>query len=936
MSENDIVYLNVGGLTTNKHEIQILIERKNPSIILLSETHLTENIESKEVNIKNYRLIRCDSYSRHTGGVAMYIKRNIKFSIVFNESYIKNVWTLAIKINKRNIRGVVAVLYHSPNESDAVFMEYFNRWCEENLNSEVVNIIAGDFNINLLVNDSTSRKMIDIIHSNGMKQFVKKPTRVTKTSKSLIDYVISNNFMTEHKFLIDEKISDHETISFALNASLRPKKVSKKVTRLIGYSREQFQKNLMSVNWKESNEMGLNGKANFVIDNIKKSVEEFIKSVKIKDSKGEEWYNEQLRKERIKSMEAYEIAKLTNLADDWNLSKYLNKKYAYDVKKTRSDYYQEKLASACGNQKDTWTILKRIVNGQKEEPLDAVEFDGILATNNYSIATKFNEYYVQSIEHINASINDQNELDFVEIKNVENQFTFRKVEANELDAVLRNIQSKGDPELLSKNVLIDAMPIVRSAFLDVINSSLGCGQCPDKWKSSTISPIPKVPGTIKGEEHRPVNQLPSYEKVMEGVVKIQLEEFIKNNNILIEEQFGFRKSYSCELALNDLLWNWKKDTDEGYIIVAVFLDLKRAFETIDRNRLLSKLRVYGINGTEIKWFESYLSNRTQKTSYNNVVSDEIKNDFGVPQGAKLAAVLFILYINDIKCCLMYAMLMLFADDTLLYVRAKTMDEAFEKMNKDLNRVNKWLNLNKLKINVDKCKYMVINKSYLQDENIHKIEIDGVEIERVDEYKYLGFIADSRLRMTKHRQYICKKVAKKIGFLARIGNKLNTISKVNLYHTIIAPHFQYCASVLSMFNAEDFQKLQIQQNKAMRLVLRCRKRTSINWMLETLGWFNIRQRIMFLTMTMVFKIKNGMVPDHAKRGVDLVESNRYELRNIGQFRIQRVRRRATQNNIFVNGLIMFNNLPKNIRNASNIYEFKNLLKVHIKTRMFAII
>lgn len=140
-----------------------------------------------------------------------------------------------------------------------------------------------------------------------------------------------------------------------------------------------------------------------------------------------------------------------------------------------------------------------MVNGQQDEPLESIEFDGNMETNNYSIVNKFNEYYVESIEQINASINEQTELDFEKIKRVCDKFKFRKIEPKDVNTVLHNILSKGDPELISKSVLIDAMPIIRSPFLDVINSSLGYGICPDKWKTSIITPIPKVPGTVKGE-----------------------------------------------------------------------------------------------------------------------------------------------------------------------------------------------------------------------------------------------------------------------------------------------------------------------------------------------------------------------------------------------------------------------------------------------------
>lgn len=301
-----------------------------------------------------------------------------------------------------------------------------------------------------------------------------------------------------------------------------------------------------------------------MIDNIKNCLDEFIKNVNLKSKDGEEWYNDQLKAERTESMGAYEKAKYANLADDWKLSKSLNKKYTDNVKKVRNEFYQRKFSEASGNQKETWKILKKIVNGQQEEQLDAVEFGGNMATNNYSIVNKFNEYYIESIEEINASITKQTELEFVKINRLNDVFTFMEVRPDDVNLVLHNILAKGDPELLTKDILIDAMPFISSSFVDVVNSSLGSGKFPAKWKTSIISPIPKVPGTIKGEEHRPVNQLPSYEKIIEGVVKIQLEEFINKNRIIIDEQFAFRETYSCELALNELIWNWKKDVDEGF------------------------------------------------------------------------------------------------------------------------------------------------------------------------------------------------------------------------------------------------------------------------------------------------------------------------------------------------------------------------------------
>lgn len=255
---------------------------------------------------------------------------------------------------------------------------------------------------------------------------------------------------------------------------------------------------------------------------------------------------------------------------------------------------------------------------------------------------------------------------------------------------LKNIRSNGDSEFITKQVLLDAIPVIGPSIADVINSSLEFAICPKNWKNSIIHPTPKVPGTIKCDELRPINTLPTYEKILEAAVKEFVEEHMENNNITIDEQSGFRRGYSCESALNLVIMKWRAEIDKGNIVVAVFLDLKRAFETIDRKRLLEEMEKLGIKGRELEWFRSYLSERTQCTKINGVISEKASCDIVLPQGSKLAAILFSLYINDIKLCLMFMSIVLFADDTLVYYSGKDINEINRNVNEDLERLNRWV------------------------------------------------------------------------------------------------------------------------------------------------------------------------------------------------------------------------------------------------------
>lgn len=332
--------------------------------------------------------------------------------------------------------------------------------------------------------------------------------------------------------------------------------------------------------------------------------------------------------------------------------------------------------------KKTWRILKTIVNEVANETSEMIMFDGLAKYGNQEIAESLNKYFVDSINELNRSIPNHDDIYTNTISNNE-EFRFEKVDLLTVERLIKNIASRGDCEFITKQVLLDGITTFGLNIVDVVNSSKKSSYCPKKWKNSIIAPVPKIPGTNKCEEFRPINMLPNHEKILEAAIKEQLDYYLEINKLVIKEQSGFRKGHSCESALNMILLYWKEQLEDGKIVLAVFLDLKRAFETIDRNRLLKKQFDYGVRGKELKWFESYLESRTQCTKFNDATSERIGIDIGVPQGSKLAATLFSLYINDIKSCLIHMLIALFADDTLIYYSGNDIDEIMIKVNEDL-------------------------------------------------------------------------------------------------------------------------------------------------------------------------------------------------------------------------------------------------------------
>lgn len=421
--------------------------------------------------------------------------------------------------------------------------------------------------------------------------------------------------------------------------------------------------------------------------------------------------------------------------------------------------------------------------------------------------------------------------------------------------------------------------------------------------------------------------LPLESKVIEKIVYIQLQSYLDSYNLISFYQSGFRKNHNCESLITLIITKWKIEIHDRKVIVAVFLDLKRAFETVDRDILLQKLDRYGIRNTELNWFKSYLLGRRQKTKVNNLLSDATNVNFGVPQGSLLGVLLFLIYINDMEKKVVHSKLMLFADDALLFVSDVSVDEGIDKINSDLKELQNWFQMNKLKLNINKTKAMILNGSTRRS-----ICIDNEPIEIIDEIKYLGILIDNKLTFNAHVEHVCKKVARKLHFFARIRKRISKICAIRVYNTIIKPHFEYCSSVTFMCNDYMLDRLQKLQNRGMRIILQCNRRTHITDMLAQLSWMSINQRIIFNVLVFVYKMKFKLLPAYLNDNITYVNDVQpYPLRNANNFRLLNFRNQITGNMVMHKGLSIFNKLPNEIKNEENIYRFKKLTINFIKHR-----
>lgn len=836
-------------------------------------------------------------------------------------------WCIAfeIKINKETI--VIAAVYLSASENKNAVLDVFEPWFESISNERSI-ICCGDFNINLNADNQYSRRLKNIIYDNGLRQIVDTPTRVVQSSSTLIDLCVTNlnNNKISCNVSIEDQISDHRNIEVVITGQKNETNPKKKYIEV--WSDYNIEKLWESIEvwlpqWSQIVNKSVDDKTTWLLSNLKSSLNKFRKTKQVNDKN--DFFDGELESMRREKNKLYKIAQYSRTDEAWKDYKVYKNVYKNKIQTKKYATTQRQLGKVAGNMKGTWKILNSMLNGNKSE-VTSINTGSNLIENDAEIANSFNKFFVESIRDINARIPNVNYVNTD--RSIANEsFQFQAISISDIKLCLRDMKQNLDEYNLNAKVLIDCLDLVATPLADIINHSFISGVFPSALKTATIIPIQKVTNTTLINEFRPINMLPCIEKIIERLAYNQFNDFIIRNSILKNHQSGFRGSHSCESAINDVLREWKEAQNDSKSLIAVFLDLQRAFETIEPKILIAKLRKIGIQEKTLKWFESYLFGRKQRVKFNGVVSDEISNDLGVPQGSILGPLLFILYINELGDCLKYCKIKMFADDTLIYIIFDNTEDACSKLNEDLSFLFKNLCQHKLRLNVSKTKAMLISNKKNIDTNTIDIKINDEKIDLVNEIKYLGIVIDCKLKFEANTDYICKKVGKKINVLARLRNELNCQQKILVYKTIIEPHFTYCSTILFLSTQADINRLQKMQNKCMRNILKLDRFSHEKDMLEILNFQSVQQTIKFYTLFFIYKIVNGYTPQYLSDKIIYNNQNERKntLRNRNNIELVKATKACSQNSLFYKGISIFNKLPDSIKNEKSVNRFKKSLK-----------
>jgi len=360
------------------------------------------------------------------------------------------------------------------------------------------------------------------------------------------------------------------------------------------------------------------------------------------------------------------------------------------------------------------------------------------------------------------------------------------------------------------------IPHISKVLTHIFNASFTHGVVPSLLKQANVTPIFKAGDKHDFTNYRPISILPSISKLLEKVVYIRIFNFISYNNILTHHQFGFRPKRSTFMAINELYCNITSSLDKKLHTVGIFLDLSKAFDTINHNILLDKLSNYGIRGLANDWFRSYLCGRQQRVLFNNMLSSPQLVSCGVPQGSILGPLLFLLYINDLPSCTTIPHFVLFADDTNILFSHQDPNTLETIVNNELKYISNWFKLNKLSLNIKKTNYIIFKNKYSNKPTINlNINIDNVTIQQVETTKFLGLLIDSNLSWHSHTQHISKIISRLNGVIRRVRPYLPLETLHSLYNSLMLPYFSYGTMIWADPNNSNIDSIFLLQKRVIR-------------------------------------------------------------------------------------------------------------------------
>ena len=500
-------------------------------------------------------------------------------------------------------------------------------------------------------------------------------------------------------------------------------------------------------------------------------------------------------------------------------------------------------------------------------------------------------------------------------------------EINEVISDLKNSNSTGYDDYNTKFIKLSA-PLLAPALEKIFNLSINTGVYPDSLKIAKVIPIFKNGSKSSVNNYRPISILSPINKIFEKIIYSRLIKYIDKFNLLYKYQYGFRKNHSTEHALIELMDQIKLNIGKNKMSCGIFIDLSKAFDTVDHKILLSKLEHYGIRGTTLDLLKSYLSNRSQYVQIEKSKSETRFVSCGVPQGSVLGPLLFLLFINDLPLCCPSGKVRIFADDTTIFFHSDSIENIIETASIIMTQLTRWFNANKLTLNAEKSSFTLFKSGRKKISNIpNYIEFLDNQIKRTTHIKFLGVTIEENLSWNLHINEICNKLKRLFHIFYNIRDYLSKENIKTIYYTLIYSRIKYGITLFSQAGSSKIKKIQTLQNQLLKVLLKKDYRHSTNELHKSLDILKVNDIAEQEIATFVHKYFLNKLPpvfnDYFKTLAQQHQRNTRNGHNL--LSILSHKTDIPSSSMRISGAKVWNNLNINLKNIPTVKNFRNEFK-----------
>ena len=899
-------------LTNKIVDLQAFVKNEDPSVICLNESWLDITFDNASLDLPGYVIFREDRNTGRGGGVFLAIKKHLNpVKLEFSSTFE----ALSVSINYQQATLVIISAYRPPGASAAdteAFVEYL---CDK-VSGISSFMFLGDMNFpsinwsTLSSPNHVERKFLNFVNENELIQSVQSPTR----GNNILDIALSTpNIAANASVVPPIGTSDHDTVLIQIDYC-EAQDPPRTFFNWKDTPWDIVHTYLAAINWDELfNNCSIEQMWLRLSNILHFALDSFVPKSISKPKKSAPWFDANLKRLTRKKQRLHRKVKRTptnrNKRDFKNFSLYLKSQ----IQLTKQQYERVKFSDKNKNPKTFFNYISdRTKTRDGVQPLHHNDLQAISSHEKSTVlAEQFKSVY----------ITDDGQVPHCAQKIAPNSLTDITITHDDVYQAIKNLKthSSPGPDKIPPMFIKRIGCHIVAPLTILFKQSLAHGSLPEAWKCAEIIPVykknrrPNSPAS-----YRPVALTSICCKLLERIIMRKLYNYFTRNNLFNADQHGFIKGKSTLTNListandiNELLDRRKTNVD------VIYLDLAKAFDTVSHCKIIAKLQQYGIGGSVLNWINHFLINRKQYVRVDDAVSEVFVPSSGVPQGACLSSLLFLVYVNDVSDVISNSTIKLFADDAKLYKEVSTIEDA-NLLQHDINAIAAYFGNWQLKINSEKSNVIHLGQSNL---NVN-YSLNNEVVHKVDEVKDLGFTMSSNYSVSKYIGKISANALYKTKLMSLAFSCNDIDFKLFLFTTYIRPIVEYITPVWNPHLVCDIDAVERVQRRFTKYLPSLSDLPYIE-RLNALNLKSLEERRLNFDLILLFKIINNLIP--------LNPNDFFEFANLPtRGHNLKIRVKYSRTNIkkyaFPNRIIQcWNDLPSEVVNAQNISKFKFKLK-----------